>query len=201
MDFIKEVVAAIGSALSVIFILLFIFKGLINKWIETAIEKTAEKSLAKYSNTLERRTKAYEMLLQKEFAFFESASAFLSELVVDIQDFSYYLGLDDKHPTDPNLEKVREVALRILERIPEFKQNSLLSEAYLTEGIRSANVIIIHDLQEAAPLMYNAIKMSVDDVLDADTIQKIAKLEETTLMNCALLSAKIKCRLEELSGE
>lgn len=201
MDFIKEVVAAIGSALSVIFILLAIFRGVINKWIETTIEKTAEKSLAKYSNILERRTKAYEMLLEKEFKFFESASNFVSELVVDIQDFSYYLGIDDEHPAQPNLEKAKEVALRILKRIPEFKRDSLLSEAYLSEDVRLASVKIIHDIQEAAPLMYDAMKMSVDDVLDADAIKKITEVEKVTLMNCALLSTRIKFRLVELSKE
>ena len=63
MDFIQEVLAAVGGALGIVLIILAFGKGLVQKWVETTIEKTAEKSLTKYANVLERRTKAYEMLL------------------------------------------------------------------------------------------------------------------------------------------
>ena len=105
MEFLKDVLAAVGGGLGIVLFFLAFGKGIIEKWVDTTIEKTAEKSLAKYANALERRTKAYEMLLEKEFSFFETASAFVSSLVVDIQDFSYYLGVDEEHPGEVNLEK------------------------------------------------------------------------------------------------
>ena len=76
-----------------------------------------------------------------------------------------------------------------------------MAGAYLTEDVRSAAVKIISDLQKAVPLFYDALKISVDGVLDADTIKQIADNKELTLMNCALLTTKIKIRLEKLSEE
>lgn len=201
MEFLKEVLAAVGGGLGIVLFFLAFGKGIIEKLVDTTIEKTAEKSLAKYANTLERRTKAYEMLLEKEFSFFETASAFVSSLVVDIHDFSYYLGVDEEHPGEANLEKAKEIALRILKSIPTFKHESLLAGAYLTEEVHSASVKIISDLQKAVPLFYDALKISVDGVLDADTIKQIAHNKELTLLNCALLTTKIKVRLEKLSEE
>lgn len=200
-DFILELIAAVGGALGMTLIFLRFSKGIIQKWVETTIQTTAKKSLSKYSNTLERRTKAYEMLLEKEFAFYESASSFTSDLVVNIQDFSYYLGISNDHPGEANLAQAKEVGLAIMRSVPEFKRDVLLTETYIPDEIREASTKLLHDLQEYIPFMYEALKSSVDDILDSESIKKITDNEKETLMNCALLSTRIKMRLEKLSEE
>jgi len=201
MEFLKEVLVAVGGGLGIVLFFLAVLKGVIEKWVNTAIEKTAEKNLAKYANILERRTKAYEMLLEKEFAFFDKAFEFISALVINIQNFSYYMGIDYEYPAEINLEKAKETSISILKSTSKFKRDSLLAESYLTEDIRAASAKIIVDLQKANPLMYNAMKKTIEDVLDEGTIKQILEIEELTLMNCAQLSTIIKMRLEKLSEE
>ena len=62
MDFLGQLLAAVGGALGIVLILMRMGKSFIEKWVETNIETTAEKSLSKYTNLLEQLAE-----LRKEF--------------------------------------------------------------------------------------------------------------------------------------
>lgn len=201
MDFIKEVLAAVGGALGIVLIILAFGKGLIQKWVETTIEKTAEKSLTKYANVLERRTKAYEMLLEKEFVFFESASEFISNLIIDIHSFSRCLRTFNDDANSMDFEKARETALRIMSNTQVFRRDMLLAQSFIPEEIFSVCGDVLSSLQKSIPLLYMALEISQEDTLEEDIMEQIKQLEDYILTDCATLNVKIKRRLEELSNE
>jgi hypothetical protein len=201
MDFIKEVLAAVGGALGIVLIILAFGKGLVQKWVETTIEKTAEKSLTKYANVLERRTKAYEMLLEKEFVFFESASEFISNLIIDIHSFSRCLRTFNDDAYSMDFEKARETALRIMSNTQVFRRDMLLAQSFIPEEIFSVCGDVLSSLQKSIPLLYMALEISQEDTLEEDIMEQIKQLEDYILTDCATLNVKIKRRLEELSNE
>ena len=202
MEFLKEMLAAVGGAVGIVIVVLATFKGFLQKWVETTIDKAAEKSLVKYSNILQRKTTAYEKMLEKEFVFFECTSNFVSAVVVDIQDFVYYLGEDEKSPRqEVDAKNAMQAAKRILKSIPEYKKDQLLAQPYLTIPVRDAGTKIIKDLQEAIPAFMEAIESACEGNLSNETVDRMKAIRETTLMNCALITTRIQSRLKELSEE
>lgn len=199
--FVLQLISAVGGGIGISLIILKFAKGLVQKSFETAIEAVAEKSMAKYSNLLQRRTTAYELLLEKEIDFYNKASSILSELIVDIQDFTFHLGVSKDHPDMYDYKRAKETALKILKCIPEFKKDSLMAHTYIPDNIDDACIKLIHNLQAITPCMYKelkAIRTEENAVIDGN---KIRKNEELILMDCALINTRIKNRLEELSKE
>ena len=66
-EWLIDLIVAIGGGTVVLVGILTIFKNLFIKLFETGIESSFEKNLEKYRNKLSRSTKAYEILLEKEF--------------------------------------------------------------------------------------------------------------------------------------
>lgn len=201
MDFISELIAAIGGAVSVTLILLGFSKNLLQKWIETTIDTTAEQSLTKYANALERKTKAYELLLEKEFYFFESASEFMSNTIIDIQSISRHLISFSEEGTFVDLGVIKETAERIMGNVQVFKRDTLLLQSFLSEEIFLVSTDTIQHLQRLMPLLSKIIDYSNELPLSKDDIDTIKKAEEFVLSDCVILSLKIKNRLVELSTD
>lgn len=86
----KRVSIAIGGGsiaiLGVVVIIRFIAKTLIEKTVETAFEK----STIILTNQLQRSTKAYELLLNKELEYYGKFDPQLATLVPLVQDLVYY---------------------------------------------------------------------------------------------------------------
>jgi len=72
---------SLGGAAGVTLIILRIFKQTLQKWIETAIECSSEKVLATLTNDLQRRTSAYDKLLEKEFEYYDTIAPTLSDIL------------------------------------------------------------------------------------------------------------------------
>lgn len=199
--FIVQLISAIGGGIGIALIILKLCKSFIQKSLETAIETVSEKSIAKYSNILQRRTTAFELLLNKELDFYNGTSGILSELIVNIQDFTYYLGVSKKHSDTHDYSKAKETALEIVECIPKFKRDVLMAHTYIPDNIHDACSKLISDLQDNLPCMHSELKSALVDenaILDGEQIRKN---EETILMDCAVINTRIKMRLEELSKE
>ena len=69
-EWLKDLIIAIGGGTTVTIILLTALKSIVEKIVEKAIDTSFEKSTIKLSNRLERTTKAYEILLKKEFDYY-----------------------------------------------------------------------------------------------------------------------------------
>lgn len=199
MDFFKELILHLGGAIGIAVAIVGFMKGLIQKWIENALDNAGEKNVAKYSNGLQRRTMAYEMLLQKEFEFYENAAKFSSELIVDIQDFTYYAGCNEDQADMYDYEKAKEIALKIISSIPQFKRDSLLCHNYIPTNIDEAATLLLRDLQDALPLMRQELALAINGKMDDAHRQGVRKIEEIVLKDCALLNLRIKSHLETIS--
>ena len=85
-EWIKELIIAIGGGATATISILLIVKSLLSKIIDKAIETSFEKSTIKFTNKLDRSTKAYEQLLNKEFEFYEKIDPYMATLVPLVQD-------------------------------------------------------------------------------------------------------------------
>ena len=92
-EWLENLLTAIGGGTVVLVGILTIFKGLLIKLFETGIESSFEKNLEKFRNKLERSTKAYEILLEREMRFYEKLEPIIAELVPLEHDLLYYLCL------------------------------------------------------------------------------------------------------------
>ena len=89
-EWLESLLTAIGGGTVVLVGVLTIFKGLLIKLFETGIESSFEKNLEKFRNKLERSTKAYEILLEREMRFYEKLEPITAELVPLEHDLLYY---------------------------------------------------------------------------------------------------------------
>ena len=200
-EFVLQLVAAVGGGIGIALILLRLAKGLFQKSFESAIDTAAQKTISKYCNVLQRKTRAYEILLEKEFSFYEVASDLLSDLIVDIQDFSFDMGVSPDCMDSHDYNKAKETALKVIRFIPKFKKATLLAHTYLPEQIDSVCTNLISDLQKSLNLFHGEVKSALTE--DDYIVNKRAILEneKNILMDCARINGNIILRIQELSQD
>lgn len=195
MEFLGQLLAAVGGALGIALILMGMGKNFIVKWVETSIEATAEKSLAKYSDTLDRHTKAYDMILQKEFTFFECASKFTSAVFLGNEDAQHHLGL--RKSKQVNFKLAEHQIKTILKKTVEFKRDILLANPYLPMSISAAASALI-DFMDGEYVQAVEEILSDHDKLDENAKTKFNSIDSHLMYHCAFLNAKISDRVKEL---
>ena len=107
-EWLEHLLTAVGGGTVVLVGILTIFKGLIVKLFETGIESSFEKNLEKFRNKLERSTKAYEILLEREMRFYEKLEPITAELVPLEHDLLYYLKRYEETEREKQCEAFRE---------------------------------------------------------------------------------------------
>ena len=85
--FLKDLLIELGGTISIIITCLVFLKNILKKYINTIIETSADKSIEKIKNKYSRTLTAYEILLKKEFEYYEKKDCIFADLIVDIQDF------------------------------------------------------------------------------------------------------------------
>lgn len=201
MEFVKQLLAAIGGALGIVLIIMRLGKSIIQKWVETNIESSAEKSLNKYTNLLERKTRAYEMILEKEFEFYQCATDYMSRLVFDIQAFPDYFSRCNGGYDDARYQYTKEVSSRIDNDAQFFRRSIILLQPFIPNDLYCESIELIQNLKYSMYKLNDALEMSVTDILPENIIEPAKSLEEEIISNCSTLAASIKRRLEELSKE
>ncbi len=198
MDFVKQLLAAVGGAVGITLVILTFFRTLFQRWFENILNTSSQKTLIKLTNSLQRSTRAYEMVLDKEFQFYERTSNFVSDLAVNIQDLLFYITI--KEDTEySNIESARKVLLRILECIPKYKNDIIIYSCYITQDINEAATKIIKDLQNNVNIMKECLKSAIDKMLSEAQEEELKTIVDMTLMNCALITTLIRFRLIKLS--
>ena len=195
MEFWGQLLAAVGGALGITLIIMRMCKSFIVKWVETSIATTAEKSLAKYSDTLNRHTKAYEMILEKEFTFFECANKFTSAVFLGNEDAQHHLGL--RKSKQVNFKLAEHQIKTILKKTVEFKRDILLANPYLPMSISAAASALI-DFMDGEYVQAVEEILSDHDKLDENAKTKFNSIDSHLMYHCAFLNAKISDRVKEL---
>ena len=145
-EWIKELLIAIGGGTTVTVALLTVLKSIVSKIVDKAIDTSFEKSTIKLSNKLERTTKAYEILLRKEFDYYERIDPYMATLVPLVQDFEYWATKSQEDDPDDAKEKYREHILEYLKMIPEIKNDSVLFQPYIPEDIFEAVTVLLSSM-------------------------------------------------------
>ena len=202
-EWLKELLIAIGGGSTVAFVFYIGLKTVVAKIVDKAIDTSFEKSTLKLSNRLERTTKAYEILLKKEFDYYEKLDPYLAKIVPMVQDLLYYVDKFQNNNNDDVKDQYRELCLEYIKMIPEIKNCSLLYQAYVPENIFEAATILVKNMQSESDLQYLSF---VGKVLYGKTdgsvdIKKIEEIKDKVLMSVALVETRIKNRLAELSHD
>lgn len=192
-EIIKAIIVYFGGGIGIAIGLVLLAKGLIVKWVETVIDSSAQKSITKLTDSLQRHTKAFEKLLDKEFSFYDESSKYTSKLVVDIQDICFWAKKGN------NVDAVN-CMIRILEEIPSFKNQSLLYQSYIPNSIFSATSNLLSNLQDKLDDIVSIMKNSPDNNGNEQELKNLETIQDKTLLDCAFLMASIKTRLETLAN-
>lgn len=199
MEKLLEVIKIYGVKITLIIIfiigIIYILKFIIEKLIENILSSKYSKKIVDYENTINRRTMAYKILLEKELEFYNIYFSYASNLVTDIQDVQY--NYDNSLIDNKYIESLKKYILKVLELIPNLKRDSLLYESYCDRRVRTEVSKLIVILQEKfAPQIDIMMSKGNKKRKYKDDIDKICN---EIIMQLALISTIIQTRENELA--
>lgn len=197
----KNLLTAIGGGTVVLVGMLTIFKGLLIKLFEAGIESSFEKNIEKFKNKLERSTRAYEILLEREMRFYEKLEPLVAELVPLIHDLRYYLETHEELELEKECEMFRSHFKRYCELIKIFKNENLVHHSYIPQDIFDAFTALVKQMQDDLPWWFNSAKLIFDGKYDHIDCDKGEELVDILLMKLAFAETMVRKRLKQLSGE
>ena len=197
-EWIKDFIIALGGGTVVLVGILTIFKGLFVKFFESGIETSFEKSLEKFKNTLERSTRAYDILLNREMEFYERVGPITAELVPLEQDLLYLLKYDDDSEHRKKCADFREQFERYGELIKSLKNESLIHQCYIPQEIFSAFSKLVGQMQDDTHYWYDMAKFLFVCEYDKIDYKKAEEVVDALLMCLATAEMAIKKRLAQL---
>lgn len=199
-EWVKELLIAIGGGATVTVALLTVLKSIVSKIVDKAIDTSFEKSTIKLTNKLERTTKAYEILLRKEFDYYEKLDPYMADLVPLVQDLEYWATNAQEGDSHNAKEKYRENMLAYLKMIPEIKNDSVLFQPYIPANVFEAVAVLLNNMQ--SDLQYlsfvgEVLYEKTDGEIDTN---KLKDISDKVLLSVALIEIRVKNRLAELSN-
>lgn len=175
---------------------ILIFKGLLQKSIENMIDNASKKVLLEFEDNLTRKIKAYEMVLNKEFEFYEKTTRYVSNLVVNIQDVTQSLLTTSE---DFDSENIRKYFMNILTDIPDYKDDLLSIKPFISDEIYTASFDLIVYLQSQIETISSYIEEKVINNLDSSSVEIINDIERNTLMYCSNVTYNIEQRIFDIT--
>jgi len=200
-EWLESLLAAIGGGTVVMIGVLTIFKGLLVKLFETGIESSFEKNFEKFKNHLERSTRAYEILLDREMRFYEKLEPITAELVPLEHDLLYYLKYDEGADHEKQCEALREHFKKYCELIKDLKNENLIHQLYIPQEVFNAFTSVVKQMQDDLPLWFDMAKLLFAGEDDKIDYGKCEEAKGTLLRRLAFAEAMVRKRLKQLSGE
>lgn len=199
-EWVKELLIAFSGGASATVALFLILKSIVSRIVDKMIDTSFEKSTIKYTNKLERTTKAYEILLRKEFDYYEKIDPYMATLVPLVQDLEHWATkAQENNPCDAK-EKYREGLLKYLKMIPEIKNDSILFQPYIPKDIFEAVVGLLDNAQcdlKYLGFVCEVLYEKTDGEID---INRLKDINKKILESVALIENIVKTRLTELSN-
>ncbi len=201
IDFLNNLLMSLGGGIAVVIILLTFLKSILNKYIESLIEKSSMKYIEKIKNTFTKNLTAYEILLKKEFDYYEKIYSIYADLIVGIQDFKAEILNEYENEREYRCEMAREEAMKILRSIPELKNYNLLYQAYIPQEIFRITGEAVSKLQDNIDIIRDSLKSLFDNREIEINKNAVQVLTEEILFTFALTETLIKNRLDNLANE
>ena len=200
-EWLEYLLTAVGGGTVVLVGTLTIFKGLLIKLFETGIESSFEKNLEKFRNKLERSTKAYEILLEREMRFYDHLDPIIAQLIPllrDLEDSSRY---DPTSNREEQCDDFRKYFLQYCELLKQLKNEALLHQAYLSIEMFTAVTGVVKLMQDG--LLYwrdiaTALSNGEYDKIDSEKNEQLGDELRSQICRVEVL---IQDRLRQLSGE
>mgnify|MGYP000904432597 CR=1 FL=1 len=201
-DWIESILVAIGGGTVVLVGVLTIFKGLLIKLFETGIETSFEKNLVKFQNKLDRSTRAYEILLNREMRFYEKLELLIAELVPLEHDLLYYLEQQDNWEERERVcDAFKSHFLRYLELMKILKNENLVHQSYTPKEVFEAFSTLVIKMQDNCDYWKEMCTYFFDGNYDRIDYDKGKKTVDELLLYLALAETSVQKRLKLLSGE
>lgn len=200
-EWLESLLAAIGGGTVVLVGVLTIFKGLLVKLFETGIESSFEKNLEKFKNNLDRSTRAYEILLDREMRFYEKLEHITAEFIPLEHDLLYYLKYDEDADRERQCEAFREHFKRYCELIKDLKNENLIHQSYIPQEVFNAFASVVKQMQDDVPLWFDMAKLLFAGEYGKINYEKCETTIDTLLMRLAFAETMVRKRLKQLSGE
>ncbi|MBS5283412.1 MAG: hypothetical protein KHY46_06000 [Clostridiales bacterium] len=200
-EWLESLLVAIGGGAVVLVGVLTIFKGLLVKLFETGIESSFEKNLEKFKNNLDRTTRAYEILLDREMRFYEKLEPITAKLVPLEHDLLYYLKYDEDADRERQSEAFKEHFKRYCELIKDLKNENLIHQSYIPQEVFNAFTSVVKQMQDDMPLWFDMAKFLFAGEYDKIDYEKCETTIDTLLMQLAFAETMVRKRLKQLSGE
>lgn len=201
MEFLKDILIAIGGGTTALVAALTIFKSLFLRVFDRAVESAFDKNIEKYRNHLSRTTTAYELLLSKELTYYSTLDPHMATLVPLIQDLSFYAGGKDDMSLSYQREKFREHLLTYLKMIPEIKNGVVLYQPYIPQQVFSSVSDLIKEMQNNLDFWNGIGEILYEKSSDTINVQKANEISNTILDKICFVELMIKKRLEELAKQ
>ena len=198
-EWLKELFISIGGGSIVAGVFYIGLKTVVAKIVDKAIDTSFEKSTLKLSNRLERTTKAYEILLKKEFDYYEKLDSYLARIIPLVQDLVYNVDKFQNNNDENARDRYRELCLEYIDMIPEIKNHNLIVQAYIPENIFEATTILVKNMQSDLQYLSFVGKVLYGNNDGSVDIKKIEEIKDKVLKSVALVESRIKNRLVELS--
>ena len=198
-EWLKELIIAIGGGATATISILLIVKSLLSKIIDKTIETSFEKSTIKFTNKLERSTKAYEMLLNKEFEFYGKIDPYMATLVPLVQDLEFWLQKHEEEKTDNAKAKYKECLLKYLETVPVLKNDLILYQPYIPVEVFNSVTLLITHMQDNMEMLGSYGEFIFETREGKVDFDKMKVFVEEELKLIALIETIIKARLIELT--
>lgn len=200
-EWLKSLLAAIGGGSVVLVGVLTVFKKLFIKLFETGIEASFEKNLVKFKNKLDRSTRAYEILLDREMRFYERLEPIVAELVPLVHDLRYYLERHEKNKREIECGKYSERFGRYCELTTTLKNENLVHHSYIPQDVFDAFTGVVKQMQNDIYWWSDMAELLFAGDYERIDYEKCEKIVDLLLMQLALAETRVRVRLQKLSGE
>ena len=197
LELVKEILAYFGGIVAISCATLIFCKNILEKYIYTRIEKTAEKELERAKSNFSRSFTAYEILLKKEFEYYESIDKIYADVIVDVQDVVFYSIEANNIDKQTKCEHIKDISLRLLQAIKDLKNLNLIYQVYVPVEIFSITGKVVVSIQDNCELIAQTA-VNVFGGTDCDE-KKIRAFNKQTLNTICMSNAFIRNRLETMS--
>jgi hypothetical protein len=149
-----------------------------------------------------RSKAAYDIILNKEFAYYEKIDAIYADLIPRIHDIIDSLANDSSLALEllARQEQVKENFVMFLESIPRLKKEYLMYDIYLPETVRKTNLLAITEFQSSLDFMSNETKKLFGGNESEIDIIACRETLDVLLSVCAAARGSILFRLQVLAN-
>ena len=200
-EWLKSLLAAVGGGTVVLVGVLTICKGLLIKLFETGIETSFEKNLEKFRNKLERSTRAYEILLDRETRFYEKLEPITAELIPLIHDLRFYLKHHEGAERKAECTQFKKHFERYCQLIITIKNENLVHQSYTPQEVFHAFASVVEQMQDDLKWWVDAGKLLFEGKYDKLDYETCDKMVDALLLRLAFAETMVRKRLKQLSGE